>query len=129
MTQEKRLSELLAGMKMTCKPGAPDNETFADSDGWTCTLRYDGRSYTLPFYMGRGHNGEPPEVDDVMDCVLSDAAGYDGADGFDDWAGEYGYDTDSRAAEKVYKAVEKGRNKLARLLGDEYETFLYAERD
>ncbi len=129
MSDTVKLSDLMVRVTMTCKKGAPAKEEMQDMDGWTCTLKYQGRKYTLPFYMGKGHNGAAPNAFGVMDCILSDAAGWESADGFEDWAGEYGYDTDSRKAEKIYKAVEKGRNKLETLLGEDYETFLYADRD
>lgn len=104
---------------MTVTYGAPDNPEFSDSDGWTCVLRYANRQMTIPFYMGRGHNGAEPEVSDVLDCLFSDADGVDGVE-FEDWASDYGYDTDSRKAERVYAACRRTRRHLLRLLGEDY---------
>jgi hypothetical protein len=48
-----------------------------------------------------------------------------------DWAGEYGYDTDSRKAEKTFRACQRQRAKLFAFLGPElYQTLLWdTERD
>lgn len=67
-----------------------------------------------------------PTVEDVLDCLASDASGYENVKTFEDWAGEYGYDTDSRQAEKTFKLVKRSSDQLKRFLGKEaYETLLY----
>lgn len=45
----------------------------------------------------------PPTVVDVLASLCLDAGALDYA-GFEDWASEYGYDTDSRKANSVYRA-------------------------
>lgn len=46
-------------------------------------------------------------------CALSD--GLSAENSFDDFCSEFGYDHDSRKAEKIYKACEKTNNKLHRV--------------
>lgn len=58
-----------------------------------------------------------PELVDVLDCLASDAGGYENARGFEDWASEYGYDTDSRKAYATFETVEEQAKELHRLLG------------
>jgi hypothetical protein len=99
-------------------------------DHWKCKLTRtdkDGRrSLTIIFSMGMGHSGKQPHVNDVLDCLASDASSYDNAQGFEDWAADFGLDPDSRKAERTYKAVQVSAAKLKRFLGDEaYETLLY----
>lgn len=48
-----------------------------------------------------------------------DSQGLESSRGFEDWAAEYGFDTDSRKAEKLYKACLDVSEKLKRFLGDE----------
>lgn len=48
---------------------------------------------------------------------------------FEDFCAEMGYDSDSRSAEAIWKACAKVETSLKRLLGDDYETFLYADRN
>ncbi len=102
-------------------------DTRRDPDGWehhlyTVTLRYQGRKMTTEFRTGIGWT-EEPTASDVLESLLSDAAGIDIlADGgsFEDWAGDYGYDSDSRKAEEIYHAVVKQTKKLHTLLGSDY---------
>lgn len=78
------------------------------------------------FSQGSAHT-EPPTLADVLDCLASDASGYDQAAGsFEEWASDLGYDADSRKAEKTFRAVEKQARDLKALLGAEaYEELLY----
>jgi hypothetical protein len=62
----------------------------------------------------------------VLDSLASDAAGYENSPDFGDWCGEYGYDEDSRKAERIFKDVERQSAKLKKFLGDDlYETLLW----
>ena len=38
---------------------------------------------------------------------------------FEDWAGDYGYDADSRSAERTYRAIGSQVDDLRRLLGED----------
>lgn len=87
-----------------------------DGYSWTVKLRYERRKMTTPFYTG-SLAGEP-SLAEVVECLALDAAGYINSDGFEGWADEYGYDTDSRKAEATYKAVESQTRKLEQLLGE-----------
>ncbi len=96
-------------------------------DNWKVTLKRkigkpapgSGRAMTLYFSMGIGHNGAAPEAKEVLSCLASDAAGVANAQSFEDWCSEYGYDTDSRTAEKTYKTVEHQAARLKTFLGDD----------
>ncbi len=101
------------------------DEWQQSSNPWTVTLRYQRRQMTVNFWTGSAL-GEPSTAD-VLECLFSDASGYDNARDFEDWAAEYGYDSDSRKAERIYKAVEKQTRKLRNLLGDDYEKLVYAD--
>ncbi len=104
-------------------PSAPD---WQDADHWKCVLKGAGSQMTVYFSMGYGHNGKPPKAADILDCLASDAAGVENARDFEDWASEYGYDTDSRKAECTYHACEKSAAKLKRFLGESaYERLLW----
>ncbi len=59
-----------------------------------------------------------------MHSLLTD---YDSADcSFEEFCGEYGYDTDSRRAERIHRAVQEQARQMRRLLGDDLKTFLDA---
>ncbi len=59
----------------------------------------------------------PPSLADFLDCLASDAGSYDNARDFSDWCGEYGYDDDSRTAERTYNMIAEQSRNLRRLLG------------
>ncbi len=96
------------------------------SSHYKVTLKGFGRRYTLYFSMGPAHTKEP-EAADVLDCLLSDSD-VENAQGFEDWAGNLGFDPDSRKAEKIYNACLKSAEKLRRFLGDKFQEFYEAER-
>ena len=64
-----------------------------------------------------------PTLADVLHSLVSDGAAYFDAETFETWASNYGYDTDSRKAEQVWKACDEIGRKLARVLNaDEITT-------
>jgi len=90
------------------------------------TARIDGKrkQFTTYFSMGLGLSGDP-DAGSVLDCLASDSSGIDGQS-FEDWAGDYGYDTDSRKAERTYNACVTQAAKLKKFLGESvYETLVY----
>lgn len=93
---------------------------------WRCTIRNGRRSMTVAFSQGSGHTTDPT-LADVLDCLASDASTVTSAlRGFEEWANELGYDTDSRKAYAVYEACQAQAAQLERLLGaDAFESLLY----
>lgn len=127
----KTLKQLAEKTRLVCQYGATldyDKQTDwqKQSTGWSCTLRYQGRQYTFDFWQGSAISGEP-KAEGTLNCLLSDAQA--GEQTFDEFCGEFGYDNDSRKAEQTWKACKKATAGMKRLLGADYETFLYAERD
>ena len=106
-------------------PNMAGDEGDAAASHWRCTLRCGRRQMTVYFSQGPAISGEPT-IEDVLDCLALDASG---ADSFEDWCAEYGYDTDSRKAEHIYNTVRKQTEELASFLGPElYEALLTTER-
>ena len=58
-----------------------------------------------------------PDFVDVMYSLVSETDVLNHAD-FESWAGDFGYDIDSRAAESIYKACLSNSLKLSAALGD-----------
>jgi hypothetical protein len=78
------------------------------------------------FSKGIGHKGKRPTVSEVLDCIASDASGYENSNSFEDWADDYGYDADSRRAETIYHNVKTVSLNMKNFLGKEaYETLLW----
>jgi hypothetical protein len=66
-----------------------------------------------------------PELAEVLQSLASDASGALNAGTFEAWASDYGYDSDSRKAEKIYEACKGVHFELSRLLGLELCAELY----
>jgi len=96
-------------------------------DHWRCVFKMGRRSLTIYFSMGMAHNGKEPTAADVIACVVSDARGIDYCRSFEDWCSDYGYDTDSRKAERIFKVCERLAKSLKRFLAGEYEGLLQCE--
>lgn len=115
-------------------PARPDREDITDAkeQEWNdsafhykVTLR-KGPKRMLVYWSAGSGVPEPPKVDEILDNIAADAASFENARSFEDWAGEYGYDTDSRKAEKIYRTVGDQAKKLKQLLGDElYKELLW----
>lgn len=74
----------------------------------TLMYRHKGQvySYTTYYSKGSAHTTGPNRAE-VLQSLSMDIAGLDNTDSFEDWALEYGYDTDSRAAERTYRVIVK----------------------
>jgi hypothetical protein len=97
------------------------------SSHWRCRFRSSKvrGSMTIYFSMGPAHTREP-EVAEVLECLALDASGFENARGFADWCGDYGYDTDSRRAERTHRAVARQAAELRRFLGESaYDALLW----
>ena len=84
------------------------------------------RRYSFDFWQGTGIIGDP-DLLGVLEYLQSDCNSVqlvqDGG-GFDDFCDKFGYDSDSRKAEKLYKAICRERNAVNKLLGNEdYKEF------
>lgn len=126
-----RLKNLAKKVRMTAEYGARLDYDKRDdwqkqATDWRCTLHYKARRYSFDFFQGPAISHEP-EVEDCLDCLLSDASA--GEQSFEEFCSEFGYDADSRKAERIHKACEKTARQMRRLLGDDFEAFLYADRN
>lgn len=130
-TETGTIKQLSRKVKLVCQFGAKLDYDKQDdwqqkATGWHCTLRYQGRQHSFDFWQGPAISGEP-DCSGVLECLLSDAQA--GEQSFDEFCSEFGYDQDSRKAEKTWEACQKTTVAIKRLLGNDYETFLYADRN
>jgi hypothetical protein len=111
--------------RVKCNPNTANDEWSKSARHWKCLFRCGNKEMFVYFSQGSAHTQEPT-VAEVLDCLASDASSFENSDGFEGWANEFGYDTDSRKAERTYKAIEEQTDKLARLISpDDYETLLW----
>lgn len=107
------------GLRLSAKP-ADRNPHMDDSDSmdhWRCTIRAPkGKTMRVYFSKGVGHHGAEPTLAEVLDCLASDSAGVANTS-FEEWCGEYGYDTDSRKALRTYRVCDRQAERLKDFLG------------
>ena len=104
-------------------------------DHWRVTLACarTGQSMTVPFSTGpalRAEMVDGPSAADVLECLLSDAAGWLNADGFDDWARDYGMDFEygggaHMQARRTYDNIRAQVDGLRLLLGELFEDYVW----
>lgn len=91
------------------------------------TLVSDGKQMTLPFSMGIGIKRKPL-VEDVIDCIISDASYVENCKDFEDFCYQFGYDGESQKTKRIYDACVKQTEKFKKLIGSAYEAALECER-
>jgi len=108
---------------------ADDNPQISDmppgSRHWRVIFRRGRRRMTIPFSQGPALHDDPTAVD-VLDCVVSDSSSIDQP--FEHWAADLGWDSDSRKAERCYRACVRQAAKLRQFLGESFEAAMQAER-
>jgi hypothetical protein len=128
-TDRITMDQFVAKHRITAEVGYADsNPNMADSENmyhFKITLKRKGKRLTTYFSQGYGISTEP-SAEDLLNCLGSDSAGIENAASFEDWASEYGYDTDSRKAERTFKVCERQAAKLKAFLGeDAYKELLW----
>ena len=63
----------------------------------------------------------------AITCYATDGLSFQSSRSFEDFCSEFGYDTDSRKAEKAYKGCEKADKALSRVLGRDYSGIMDLE--
>lgn len=97
----------------------PNMESDAPMDHWRCVFTSaERRRLSVYFSMGVGLGGVEPQAEDVLDCLASDSVGVENARDFKDWCADYGYDPDSRKAERTFRVCRLQAAKLKQFLGD-----------
>lgn len=131
----------------------PANKVRHPQLHWKITLKRGRATLTTPYTQGCGHVAKsdagknltpygirracetgmlPPErtgrqpapkLADVLYCLVLDSDVLEHAD-FESWASDCGYNTDSREAEKTYRACIENALQLRALIGDQTITTL-----
>jgi hypothetical protein len=112
-------------IKFTCQPvnTRPDGLMNDLTFHYKCRITMGKRGFTLYFSQGSGHK-TAPTLEDVLSCLADDAGSYENARSFEEWAGDYGWDADSRKAEKCYRAIKRQSEQLKRTLSPDTYDYL-----
>jgi hypothetical protein len=79
------------------------------------------KSYTCDFRTGMGWTTEPTIADLVSSLMLDASCG---EISFEDFCSDFGYDSDSRSAERTHRACKRTHEALSRLMSDAERTDL-----
>lgn len=90
----------------------PQDKTSRDI--YKCTLFTSLGQYTFTFGQSIINSGIHPTAYDVLSAIEKNDP-----EDFDNFCGNYGYDTDSRTAERAYKAVCKQWKAISRIYSAE----------
>jgi len=127
----EQLKDLMTGVTVTSTYGAkdtPSDEWHRTAHGYRVTVRYQWRSMTFDYWHGVAISEAPEDRPaDVVSSLLMDAQA--GEESFEDFCGNFGYDVDSRKAERIYHACQRAGRKVRRVFGDDFARFAAAERD
>ncbi len=125
---EKLANHFLATTKSTLSIKFLKHDFHFDGDKdtrdiYSCILKRGKLSHKIKFgqSINGSEKGEKPTAYDILSCLQK----YDTGD-FENFCGDFGYDSDSRKAEKTYNAVRKEYEALAKMYSEE-ELSLMAE--
>ena len=119
------MSELRDNAKETCKKygitmkvgdpkyGPVDWDKDYDHYRFPVTLRKDGKSMRVMFTQSRVQGSNPPDEYDVLTSLSKFDPG-----SFENFCSDFGYNTDSRKAERTYKAVKREWEAVKRVFGE-----------
>jgi len=125
---EKQANDFLAKTKSTLSVKFLKHDKHFDGDKdtrdiYSCVLKRGKLSHKIKFgqSIANSEKGIEPTAYDILCCLQK----YDTGD-FQNFCGDFGYDRDSRRAEKTYNAVRKEYEALAKMYSEE-ELSLMAE--
>jgi len=126
---EKQAQEFLAKYNIkfkadyrdaTCPPWEKDEKEtkHIHGDRWRITLQARGKQIGFDFWnsFNDSQSGKDPTAYDALACISSDVHC---PETFEEFCGDYGYDTDSRKAEKTFQRVSAFSRKLRSFFTDD----------
>ena len=93
--------------------GVQDGAPSWAKQQWNITLRHGRKRMTFPYYGGGA--ASDPTAEDVVEDMVRNAETLQC--GFDVWAADYGYDVDSRSAERIFRACRDLGERFVILVG------------
>lgn len=127
-TYEQQAQDFANKYGLTLKVGTPKyKKHFADDTQeryvFPCTLQRNGEKYKFNFGQSIYNGDQEPTMYEVLSCLQKYDVGT-----FENFCDDFGYDCDSRKAEKIYNAVCKEYEALTRLFPEqEYDSEVWQE--
>lgn len=111
--------------RITSRPDRVASDWDKKASHWLCEFHAADSTLATYYSQGSGHtfykhgqtHVKTPTISDVLGCLLMDASEFvDSAPSFEEWAGNYGYDTDSISALRIYESCKEMAAKLDKFL-------------
>lgn len=101
-----------------------DERLIGYANKYKVKISYQGRSDFFEFTdsVANSHEGKEPKKEDVLYCLVQDYTS-DTKD-FEEFCQEFGYDSDSRKAESIWKAVKKNHQKMHYIFRNDIEKLI-----
>jgi hypothetical protein len=124
---ERMTKDKITAVIHRSKRAAPEN--FPLADGWSVTFHRDYYgSMHVTFWMGSGLTGRFPTAEEVMGCLVLDAAlVYE--ESYGEFCAELGYDMDSRKAFALYRRTLAQTDRLKAFLGCDFASYLWDTKE
>lgn len=130
MQATKTIQDFIAENELTMEavpaasnPDMPD--PIPGASHWACVIAKGTHSMSVPYSQGSAHR-LPPALADVLDCLALDAESIESERSFNGWCASLGFDSDSRKAEKTYRACMEQAFALRQMLdGAAYDELLH----
>lgn len=118
---QKQANDFMTKVGATMKVKFLGNMPYFDDDKesrdvYQITLKRNGKEYSFRFGQSIANKRIAPTAYDVLACLTK----YDPGT-FDNFCSDFGYDTDSRKAEKTYFAIQKEYAGVVKIFGDVME--------
>lgn len=117
---EKQAEDFLKKTNTTLKITIKDYGKYFDDDKqsrniYICTLKRNNKKYSFTFgdSIYNTEKNIKPSPYSILSCIEK----YD-PESFENFCNNYGYSTDSRKAEKIYKAVKRQYEKIYSMFSD-----------
>ena len=98
------------------------------SSAWRVRLTLEGRTITVPFFMGPACKGDPTAADVLSSLVLDTSAG---EQSFKDFCLDFGYDANDRDKRRealtTWNACRRLAPRVRKLLGPHFDRVVEAE--
>lgn len=116
-------------IKMSVKRGTAvaKSDWQKTATNYSVKLSFEGRTMTAQWWAGS--LAGIPSLTDVISTLCLDSSSVDGVDSFEEWAENIGYDTDSREAERIYKATVSQAKRFKKFIGQDYYSILWMDEN
>ena len=118
-TKDHTLTDLISELGITLKirhRSHPNkvNEWQAKANCYRVTLNYEGRTYSLYYYQGKGITRDP-SVSDVIACLSNDLTILNGCETLKCFGDCMGWNSETA---NTYRAIKRESARYSKLIGD-----------